>query len=271
MWRAAPEQVEELERILADGVQARLLKGLSPTLGVTYNVLQIPEEVLHQIWLLSHAAWHDFSNFDELKEKGIDTLIDSSLILEASAAAQAIAEGHKPEWPSRIPKFRESKEGTEAKAIREIFAMACTWAILHELRHAQFHDDPDRPSNMMEEELACDHYAAHFLLSKIDAYSAVTKEDESQVRAKRAIAALVGLYFVARLSQPAVDSNSHPPIKDRIKLLFDDVGTLPSKGFWGFSTGLLWGIKPSIASMPITMPNPSSRDLAYLALNAAFE
>ena len=257
--------------MLADGVQARLLKGQSPVLGVTYNVLQIPEEVLRQIWLLAHAAWHDFSNFDELKEKGIDTPIDSSLIEAAYTTAKAIAKGSQFEWPSAIPRFREIKEGVEAKAIREIFAMSCAWAILHEFRHAQYLDDPERPTNSFEEELACDRYAATFLLSEISAYCALSNEDESEVRAKRAMGALVGLYFVARLTPPESNSNTHPPVKERMKLLFDAVGTLPSKGFWSFSTALLWGIRPSIASMPITVPNPSSRDLAYLALSAAFE
>jgi hypothetical protein len=269
LWRAAPEQVEEFDAVFAKGIQARLLKQQSPVLGVMYNTLQIPEEVLVQLWLLAHAAWQDFLNFQERK-KGNPAEDGKKIVEEAITAAQAVGRGERPTWPSQIPEFRENRDGVEAKAVRQIFAMACAWALMHEVQHAKLYDDNTRPVDPIAEELGCDAYASDILFSKIAKYSELTGEAEERVRGKRAMAAFVGLYFIAKFSGESTKSQTHPPIGDRIKLLFDKIGSAPINHFWDFATALMCELQPKIAEMPVKKPDVSSRDLAYLALEFAF-
>lgn len=82
--------------------------------------------------------------------------------------------------------------------------------------------------------------------------------------------ALVGLYYVARLSKESRTERKHPPVRERIKLLFDKVGAEPAKHFWNFAIGLMWGLNPAIAQMSVKNVSPSSRELAYIALEYAF-
>jgi hypothetical protein len=269
LWTIAPEQTEELDLLFTSGVQARLSKGQSPSLGVFYNAIQIPEEALQQIWLLAHAAWQEFINFEKLKA-GETLIAGDPLIQTAISAAQGIGSGGTPAWPTQIPAFNQVNEGDEAKAVREMYGMACGWAILHEVQHAKLHESTDRPDNSIDEERMCDAYALEFLFSKIENYSLLKNEPEERVRGKRAISALVGLYFVAKLSHQETQTDSHPSIKERIKMLFDQIGENPATYFWGFALALIIGLKPEIASIeaPTTLSN--SRELAYFALEQAF-
>lgn len=132
LWRAAPEQVGELDSVFAAGIQARLLKEVRAEIGVFYNVLQIPRDVLRQLWLLSHAAWSDFTAFDELK-RNPDRKMEGALTAEAVEAANQILKGGEVDWPSKIPNLGEDREGLHAKAIRELYAVACAWTIAHEI------------------------------------------------------------------------------------------------------------------------------------------
>lgn len=233
-----------------------------------YDVLQIPGEVLVQIWLLAHAAWQDFLNFQDRKN-GKEFTEGAHITARAVSTARAISKGEELDWPSQIPKFHEEREGAEAKAVREIYAMACAWAILHEMQHAKFDKDVNRPKDCIAEEAACDAYANEFLFSKIEKYSELTQEAPDRVRDKRAIAAFVGLYFVAKISDGR-ESETHPPIGDRIKSLFDRIGEAPLNHFWDVALALICELKPEITKKKIEVENPTSRDLAYIALNYAF-
>ena len=270
LWRAAPEQVEEIDSLFAAGVQARLAEGQAPTLGVMYNVLQIPKEVLEQIWLLAHAAWHDLEQFCKLKEDP-STKVERKLVADAIAAATKLSEGDRSGWPKEVPAFRSLNEGVVSKAIRELFAMATAWALMHEMCHAKFYDAKDRPENLIDEEMMCDEYAADFLLSRIDRYTELTGEANDKVRGKRAMGALVGLIYVARMSNEIKNSATHPHVRDRIKLLFEKIGDEPTARFWSFAIAMLWGLRPDIAFAPVTLENPSERDLANFALKEAFQ
>jgi len=148
--------------------------------------------------------------------------------------------------------------------------MAGAWAIAHEMQHAKFYENETRPSDLISEELACDSYAASLLFSKVESYAETTNESLVKVRDKRAMAALVGLYFIAMLSPEAEQTETHPAIRDRIELLFDCAAEGPLENFWRFAIALLWGINDSIATLPVELQDPSERDLAYFALQAVF-
>jgi hypothetical protein len=148
--------------------------------------------------------------------------------------------------------------------------MATSWALLHEINHAKFFSDPERPDDLKEEERQCDGYAFDTLFSKAEEYAALSSEGVDRVRGKRAIGTLVGLYFVARLSVGNEPSETHPPVQTRIKDLFDKVGDAPARHFWEFAIALICGLKPEIAQKPVEIHEVSSRDLAYLALGYAF-
>jgi len=181
LWRAAPEQTDELDGLFAAGIQARIANGQKPEMGVTYNVLQIPKGVLEQIWLLSHAAWHDLVQFDKLKSDPTAE-IERHLVADAIAASKGLARNDRSGWPPSIPALGEKREGVENKAIRELHAMATAWAITHEMRHAKFFEASDRPKTLIEEELQCDAYAAEFLFSRIERYVELTGEPIDKVR-----------------------------------------------------------------------------------------
>jgi hypothetical protein len=208
--------------------------------------------------------------FEKLKADR-NALVEKSLILEAVAAAQSLSKGEVPQWPTGIPSFSEAKEGDQAKAVRVLYAMAVAWAILHEMQHAKFYENADKPNEPIDEEIQCDEYAADFLLGKIEKYFELTGEPVDHVRGKRAMSALVGLYYIAKLSPENSVSETHPPIQMRIRLLFDRIGSQPAIHFWGFATALICGLNPDIASTPISEVVVSSRDLASVALDKAFK
>lgn len=266
---AVPEQIDELECLFRAGVEVRYSIGRSPSFCAMGNVLCLSEEALRQIWLLTHAAWHDFSNFEALKA-GRQLAAPERLIQDAVAAAIDIANGGSPAWPPSIPQFKAVPLDQETSAVREMFAMATAWAILHEMRHAKFYAQGDRPDDGVHEEWLCDSYAFDMLFSKTKEYPRAEAEGLDRVRSKRAISALVGLYFIARLSRSDRASESHPPVQDRIRLLFDKVGDEPAQYFWGLATALMWGLRPEIASIKIGETVPTGRDLAYIALSHAF-
>jgi Peptidase U49 len=269
LWRAAPEQVEELDALFAAGIQTRILQSGAPTIGVSYNVLQVPPNMLRQLWLLSHAAWNHLLAFSKLKQNK-DGQAEASAASSAITAAKSLGTVHEQPWPTGIPAFQETIEGVEAKAVRELYAMAVAWAIFHEMRHAKFFEDENRPNSIVEEEMCCDSYAADCLFDKITKYSELTGEPSDRVRAKRASAALVGLYYVATLSPECQGSTTHPAVRDRIKLLFDKIGDGDVLYFWDLAVALIWGMAPEIANAPAPLSDPSPRDLAYFALDQAF-
>jgi hypothetical protein len=269
LWRAAPEQVEELDTLFAAGIQTRISQSEAPIIGVSYNVLQVPPNMLRQLWLLSHAAWSHLLAFYKLKQNE-DGQVEASAASSAIAAAKSIGTVHEQPWPADVSAFQELAEGVEAKAVRELYAMAVAWAIFHEMRHAKFFEDENRPSSSVEEEMCCDSYAANCLFDKIAKYSELTGEASDKVRAKRASAALVGLYYIATLSPERQGSATHPAVRDRIKLLFDKIGDGGVLYFWDLAVALIWGVAPEIASAPVPLVDPSPRDLAYFALDQAF-
>jgi len=83
--------------------------------------------------------------------------------------------------------------------------------------------------------------------------------------------ALVGLTYVARMSAEAEKSKTHPPVSERIRLLFERVGNDPAASFWTFAIALMWGLKPAIAFAPVAKKEQSERDLAVFALGLAFQ
>ncbi|HJS45151.1 MAG TPA: phage exclusion protein Lit family protein [Rhizomicrobium sp.] len=271
LLRSAPERVAELDRLFKLGIGIQFSKSARPTLGVIDGTVCISEGFLQQIWLLSHAAWLDFENFEKQKKMGSLLPADELIQLrQAIEAAEKIGDLFAPKWPESIPQHREEREGMEAKAIREIYAMATCWAVLHEMKHAELFTCLAKIADPHEEESACDGYAFDFLFVEIAEYEKRSGDAEGRVLGKRSIAALVGLYFVARLSKDGVPSETHPHVQTRIRSLFEKVGDLAVLHFWDFSIALLCGLRPEISQSAVELEKPTSKDLAYLALERAF-
>jgi hypothetical protein len=265
LWRAAPEQVKELDRLFGSGVQTRALHGPSPVIAANFNAIQISEEFLQQLWLLAHGAWEDLKEFSKLKATGETNAYNSRRTGEAVAAAKQIARRETVSWPDWVPAFREVRTSIESKAIRELFAMSCAWAIFHEAQHATFFGAADRPTDPVEEERRCDAYALDCLFSDIEQYVELTREPADKVRGKRASGALVGLYAIAKLSAPNSNGDPHPPPGDRIRALVDRLGDEPVASFWTFAFALMYGLCARPESLR-PKEGMSMKDAIYLML-----
>jgi hypothetical protein len=263
--RAAPEQVEELNKLFEIGVQARALHGPSPILASNFSAIQISEEFLQQVWLLAHAAWEDLEEFYRLKKNDDPASYDARRSVEAINAARSIANQQSPSWPNWVPQFLEVRTTVEAKATRELFAMACAWAIFHEAQHATLYSTENRPDDLAKEEEACDAYAIEKLFSEIEQYAQLTGEAADKVRGKRAMGVLVGLYAVANLTAAGSSEDPHPPVRRRIRTLFDRIGEAPVAQFWSFAFAMLYSLCEKRAILRAE-EGTSMRDMTYLML-----
>lgn len=111
--------------------------------------------------------------------------------------------------------------------------------LLHEIKHAELGASKRQFDSITEEERVCDAFAISFLLDGVPKYAATVGKDEAAVRDQRAMGIMTGLSLIAVLGHES--DGTHPPARDRFKLLFDEVGTRPVRWFWLYAATLLMG------------------------------
>lgn len=281
-WRllraATPEGAKKLQEIIAEkSIEIHLVDGDAADLGSIFGVVQIPRHFIVRMWILAHAGWEALRDYGsilfasrlqeyDIEPGDIKRCLQEMKIHPRSADAVAFAsrtEMDLRDWPAWIPEFQAQPTNVETHAIKELWAMAVAWCLLHEVRHAMFFKDNDQPDESIEEERLCDDFALRALIDGVNSYAEATQEPEDKVRGKRAMGILVGLYVVASLTKHANDS--HPLPSERVVRLLNDIDGLPSANFWNFSSGLIY----TLAAEGDTLRLPYTPDVQTTVLSLA--
>ena len=185
-----------------------------------------------------------FFEFDKLKADP-KASVETALASEAEQAAKSIANGESPRWPAQIScSANEAQEGVHAKAVRELFAMAAAWAILHEMQHAKFYDDPEQ-AVMIALPRKCSVMLTRQIFSLRRSTNTPSSRQQLQiayVESEQWLRSWDSTMLPKYLARAKL-VGTHLPLRDRIKLLFDKVGTESAAHFWGFATAMMWGLE----------------------------
>lgn len=269
---AAPEAAEQLRILFRNRkIVVRLTDNPAGGPQAIYSCAEIPTQFFQRMWVLSYGAWEAMRDYGlvlyaahlsktEIHPGAVERTLEQMQIharsLEAAQYASTI-QIHEDQWPRWVPDFLSSASDLQQYAINELFAMAVAWILLHEVQHAAFYDDP------AEEEKLCDSFATQGLLDNVARYASATKEPADLVVGKRAMGIFVALYVIGNLGRN--DSDSHPPVSERIGALFSHVGTAPAGKFWHYVVGLTYALVPNRSELHLG----AALDLRTMALDLA--
>jgi hypothetical protein len=291
MKRAAPERADVLQKHFDDHrIRVRhtsldaFRKGevVDPSPNTIWGIIQFPP-IMHTLaWLLVHGGWEAMRNYGAAiiyfqtvgaafsgvnVETALTQFPDTARCNEVIDCAVRSVQGSEVTPPSWLPNVNDTNQDPDVNrqydAVRDLWLIAECWFLLHELQHillaAAKENFPDFPS----EELACDTRATAWLLDGVDCYSDQRpNEPPDKVRGKRAMGILVGLFCIGLLSPPG-GSLSHPPLKERLKKLLEQVGTQDAARFWEFAVGLLFVLSKERKSCQFPAKT-TIRDIALL-------
>jgi hypothetical protein len=268
MKRAAPERANALQTLFDDhGIRVRhtsldkFRQGevVDPSPRALWGTIQFPP-IMHTIaWLLSHGGWEAMRNYGAAiisfqfvgaafsgadVEKALKRYPDTARCSEVIDCAVKNVQGSEMPLPSWLPNISDTSPDPDTNrqydAVRELWLIAQCWFLFHELQHILLAVEKKTFPDYRSEELTCDSRASEWLLDGVDFYSRQSShEPPDTVRGKRAMGILVGLFCIGWLSAPE-GSPSHPPLKERLKILLEQVGTLDAAHFWDFTVGLLF-------------------------------
>ena len=277
--RGAPERSKELQNLIRSlGIQFEKTEGSGKfKISAFQNVVCIDNDSLEIMWLLSYAAWEAMREYGSIIEAGqvsqvtlTAESIEEALLLVPSQrssldcieAVRNMVNGNNMTWPDWVPQTFSTPNGMEQDSIRELWAIAVTWSLLHETTHAELFKTEKRPDSLLKEERECDRKATCWLLDKYEDYAAHTGDAADLVLAKRAMGILVGIFTIAGISTSEHLIESHPPIKERIEALLDRINTKDAGRFWEFAAGLLFVMHPNRANIKFQI-GPKLRDTVY--------
>ncbi len=252
MKRAAPERADALQRLFDDhGVRVRHTsldqfrqgETVDPSPNAIMGIIQFPP-IMHTLsWLLIHGGWEAMRNYGAAiisfqivgaafcgadVETTLTQYPDTARCSEAIDCAVRNVQGSEVPLPSWLPNVNDTNSALDINrqydAVRELWFIAQCWFLLHELQHILLVAEGKTFADFLEEELACDSRATAWLLDGVDFYSGQRpNESPDKVRGKRAMGILIGLFCIGWLSAPG-GSVSHPPLKERLTILFEQVG-----------------------------------------------
>ncbi|QBH95930.1 phage exclusion protein [Limnobaculum zhutongyuii] len=224
-----------------------------------YGVIQFTQRSLAQMWIFGFAcldslhcysavielAWRYSLKFDlnvievlsEQKEK-YDCF---SRIIKSIEQLNNAESENDFDWPAVIPQPEEGKpENMEQAAVFDLVLMAGAYVFLHELKHVIFQSEGNAPEDPHEEEMACDFFASHMMLSKVDDYSITSGYPADKVRMKRSAGIALGNVFLAVVTPKhnLGGTITHPPIHQRWSVTLGEIDLEESDNYWLFFASL---------------------------------
>jgi hypothetical protein len=260
-----------------------------------HGIVVFAPRAMRQIWLISFMAWqclceqsgfiigflmqrrpYDLSASD-VGDAGAEA---ASRIVRLGAALRALRDAQEAiesDWPNDVPNptgFRAEFAAEEDRAVYDIACIASSFVMLHEVCHALERIAGRRYAGI-DEELACDRYAARFLLDRVSEYATsegYTPEQAESVRDKRAIGVFLGLVLVLESTEIGLrePTETHPAWTQRVRATLESMEkdlTGEAFKFWVFATSIMLsrlrreGIEIGI------VPYDSARQLFYVALD----
>jgi hypothetical protein len=294
MKRAAPERAAALQKIFDDhGIRVSHTSSnkfepgqvVDPSPTTVMGIILYPP-IMHTLaWLLIHGGWEAMRNYGaaiislqlvgaSFSGSDIEGILarfpDTKRCAEAIKCAVDSVRGVETPLPSWLPNINDTNPDVDINrqyyAVRELWFIAQCWFLYHELQHILFGIKQKKFSDLPQEELACDSKAIAWVLAGAEFYSNQKSEPAGKVRGKRAMGILVGLFCIGWLS--ARDgSDSHPPLKERVRILLEQVGTQDTAQFWNFAVGLLFVLSKDQKVIQISAQS-TIRDIALQIANS---
>lgn len=194
-----------------------------------FKVVRFNHRAMRAFWLASFIAWEGYERVhaaaigEAIDFQRFNEMVDSFLAMLTADDPAAVP------MPAGIPEpgvYPEAALEPAARAAAELATMATGWALLHELHHIQLQQDgrsagPYASSaECHDEEMACDAYAASFLLDRADRFAAAHDAAPELVSQKRRLGIYFAFVAMALISAEAwSESATHPALQARIDRL----------------------------------------------------
>jgi len=232
-----PERPDDVSQIL-DNVQFERAHD-RPALHLEANaffdkgLVVFTDRTMQQIWLIAYLSWktlHEQSSFVIVSQAGNEPY-DVSLndkhdkyVSQVDRLGQALsnlreAEPGQTPWPPDVPRLDpdlSELRDEEDHAAYDLGCFAVSFALLHEVRHAQKRLE-NKPYDI-DEEMECDRFATNFLLDQCEQYASKNNHDTIQVYRKRSMGVFLGLAVMFESTEIGLwlPSESHPSMFERI-------------------------------------------------------
>ncbi|WP_140919317.1 phage exclusion protein Lit family protein [Limnobaculum xujianqingii] len=224
-----------------------------------YGAIQFTQRSLEQMWLFGFAslyslhcysavielAWRHSLKFDFEEIIALPDLKGKyecfSRIIKSIEQLNNVESENDFVWPAIIPKPEEGKpKDTEQAAMFDLILMASAYIFLHELKHVIFQAVGNAPQDPHEEEMACDSFASHMMLSKIDDYSIMSGFPSDKVRMKRSVGIALGNVFLAVVTPKhnLGGTITHPPIHKRWLVTLGGIDLEENDDYWLYFASL---------------------------------
>jgi hypothetical protein len=290
---AAPERLEEIRALWGDGEERAFLSDRTGfLLQAGFGTVQVNEIALRQLWILAYAFSRAAESYalpllclakaqlplnEELLAGIPDQAIGDAAFDEALSAVAALAEAQSIDEvplptgvPIPAPGVRSGDVAVQAGF--DLACMAAAYSFLHEVRHVLLAKTDEETREPIEEEIECDRFAREIMLGRIDEYARDHQADPGAVAAKRSLGILFAKLSIVALTPPLqrLGSETHPPVRERIRLALDSAREPAPDWFWlaaaGASAALTRALAVREGNRLEPVPFHQFRDLAHVLL-----
>lgn len=234
------------------------------TLDANKERIRFDAKTMDVFWLIGFAGWKAIECYSPsvvvsaATEQTLANVIADDLSLgdveryykERRVAAQALIDAADPSavpWPDDIPRpqaDRDSLDDPQLKAAFDLTCVAVAFTFLHEFRHVMLDHDDERPSDVREEEMACDVWAREFMTANLAAYGTQYGHDYAAVLRKRSMGLALSALIIYEITPSLYHGGSRTyfSTRDRLQAILDNTQLPDTDHFWIFAASLLVGI-----------------------------
>lgn len=225
-----------------DVVFGRIIRGSERTLTAVALLSNIAFKALHAYSGPLDAFKHDLTQMSLLPDQAAHEN-------QFSAARRDVARfldeepGSRPQFPEWAFDPYTTPTTMEERAIHDLYVMALVACALHEYKHVLIADSGQMLSPI-EEELACDGYAAKTIMLEAPQYASATREPLQRVESKRAQGLFIFLSIILAVTPKKnwSGTDTHPPVRLRFERVLESISLPEDDLAWLLLSSLLVAI-----------------------------
>lgn len=226
-FRVAPAAIAALEAVIASKsikLELSLAARTEAKLIISTKLVHLGIPFLEVLWAAAHAYIVIFQECQHANARGEVMFSIGERPRTAKAYAlyrtllTARAAGELIDWPSlEIRPERLPSENSDVFIANEVFLVAVSWLIHHEIAHARLGHQAELKVLSLQEEQQADQEASQWVFQES------AEPLASQKRAMGVVTAVLVL-IACELEKPPTHSNSHPPSFERLIVNLDAAG-----------------------------------------------
>jgi hypothetical protein len=236
-FRIAPEAAADLDGVIAAKAlslevsdDSRLFAELLPSNGI----IRLGVPFLEVLWSAAHTYIVTFHEYQQANQRR-ETIFEIGGASRTATAYKlyrdllhAHAAGSPIQWPSQeIIPARFPQEGTDTYVANELFLVAISWIIHHEIAHARLGHQEVTVTSMLQENEA-DRAATKWICEG-------TQEKQPLQKRSMGIVTAVMLLLAYDIEVGRTHSTSHPPSFERLILNLDATGAGEDEMVYAFA------------------------------------